>query len=875
MRLLVLRYVGCHLAFLLSSALAQDSAKPIVEGPEGRRAYDDLATYYKTGTQPPFGQALTALSSDSETERKEAGGYLLALFAQSFADETNRRAEWHRLPFWGGGAESPAREFRKRLAEKFGATAQGAEALQAAQWLLENEQLAENQVSGMWVLRRTETPESTEILGRLLQQPHPNPEVLAGAIKEVAKRGLSQLSDDIYGLRNHYHVAVRAAAREAIPTLNHQKRVTAFEPEQAFTPWLDSQLRNIAAMVLTEIPSDAKWTHFRYTEPTRGPDDEPTTRHFGAWLLREDENRYFILNHFASEGELLKKHTTASEGSLAGEGKALLSIREEDSRDALDSLSTYGGLTGQFEPSFISVPELLVSAWSYVRGDKKTVAAILFPRMEQMADDRWLTWTARDLLAHPYHQKMLEAFSHDRDYQRAMTLARHLSKPLFDDYEYQDRAKELASQLEKRQEDFGTFVLPTPREWQRMQKKVSRREQISYLAGRLRLLNCIQWGQPGGVSYGDPQYSKPNSELGAKSEKELKKKEVINPYSELRQMKISVAELPALVPFIADRNYMPTFSYWRNFHPSRTLHQVNWAVASIVNDIAKRNLANLEGYEALDAEGQKRHIQAILAWCKENAGKTDEQLILATMHTSSEWREFGKAAAEAVHERYKSALSVLVERAVDFPEKKDDVAKLAFGLNAEAAVPAARKWLEDESEAVRFWASLILLRHGDRDKLEGLGDLKAILDEDNGSEWHPRAVETLLATGHEEAMAMATGILYKNGFNLDWSGDPILRRLFLAGRKKCLDYLLSGLSSDGTDEHGRSEADAIAGIVAQWRTDKYEYGADLPAEQKAAKRSELKKWLTEQFGRITKGKTPRMNTTLDEMVFPEWQIDAP
>ena len=73
-------------------------------------------------------------------------------------------------------------------------------------------------------------------------------------------------------------------------------------------------------------------------------------------------------------------------------------------------------------------------------------------------------------------------------------------RPLFDGYEYQERAKALAEQLPKRQDDFKTLVLPTPAEWEKLKTTLDRPQQVRYMADRLRLLNCFQWGQPGGVN---------------------------------------------------------------------------------------------------------------------------------------------------------------------------------------------------------------------------------------------------------------------------------------------------------------------------------------------------------------------------------------
>src|SRR5262249_30871788 len=145
-----------------------------------------------------------------------------------------------------------------------------------------------------------------------------------------------------------------------------------------------------------------------------------------------------------------------------------------------------------------------------------------------------------------------------------------------------------------------------------------------------------------------------------------KGKEVINPYRELGEMKLTVADLPALVPYLADENYLLAFSYWRDFHPNRTLHQVNWAVAELVNDAAARDLADLNTFSGLDEEGRKKHLEKILTWCKANAGKTRDDLLLDAARTAEGWREFAGAAGELVAARKAEVLPVLLARAKDF-----------------------------------------------------------------------------------------------------------------------------------------------------------------------------------------------------------------
>ena len=609
------------------SVVASDAPKQAADGAEGKRAFDDLTAFYAdTKKEPPYKPALTDLASTDAAKSKAASAYITALFKQLYADESNGRSPVKRSPFFGGGGtSSDARDFRAKLAAAFSKDAQGDGALDAALWLIDSEKDPRNQPAGMDALKRVKGPKSVEIFRKLLQQPHPNASVAKSVIEEVAARGLKELAPEITKLCVHFRTSVREAARDAAPKLGIAK-IPDYKPEAAFSPWLEQELKNIAGMVVVEIPKDAKWMHFALSGNKGGKGEGE----FSGYVLDEKDGTYHVVDYFGTERFLSKNATatgktetgvTATPRTLAEEAKALLEVRAAS--NDLSSLSRMGMATAQFEPKFVSVPEALVAAWCFTHGDKASAAALLFPRIDATADDRWVGWVTRDLLGHQYFQKMLVAFSHARDFPATLALAKHLSKPVFDDYNYQERTKLLAEQLAKREDDFKKFALPEPAKWEELKKTLKRDEQIKFLAEHMRLLNCIQMGQPGDVNYADPQTAQPFSRgQGMVGQGTA----VINPYNELTNMKLEVADMAILAPFLADENFIPTFSYWREFHSKRTLHQVNWVISTVLNEAAKRDLSEIGIYSNLDAEGKKKHIDKILDWCKTNAGKTRDQL---------------------------------------------------------------------------------------------------------------------------------------------------------------------------------------------------------------------------------------------------------
>ena len=866
-----MKATGLPFAILVPTAWAfcGEALEPESAGPTGQRAFDELGAYYRDAKRKPSHDwALGDLASKDAAARQRAGAYLLALFRQSAADEHNGRSPWQQTPFWGEVYRSDAREFRKELAAAFGKEAQGAEALDAALWLIDEEQTAELQAQGIKALRRIRVPQSAELFKKILAEPHPNVAVTTGAIEEAGQRGLKGLALEVLRLCSHYRTSIREAARAAAPRLGIVK-LPDFNPEEAFTPDLDKALKSVAEMVLTPIPRDAKWVRFTYKTRDRRVQGKPEEQTFSAWLLAEEKGEYRVLDHFAAEWSLPKPDTTLAPRTLFEEVQALRDLR---SKDRL-ALSREGPATGQFDPEYLSLPEALIAAWSYARGDRKTAAFVLFPRLDAMERDDWLVGVVAGYLAQHYFQLLLDAFSYDRDYEAAIEYATHLSKPFFDGFRYRAEAQELGAQLAKRSDDFKTLTLPKPGDWEALKKTIPRPKQIEYLAQRLRLLNCHQLSQPGDVHYAEPQFAEPRGQGPAP-----KQTPVINPYTELGKMGLEPADLSALVPFLADESFMPMYSYWRRFHPSRTLHRVNWAVARIVSSVAMRDLPDLKTYNTLDEVGKKKHIEAILAWCKANAGRTRTDLALELMAKTQKWNEFAYGADVAVRARAEEALGLLVRRMADFPKNRDDIAEFCFIANSPKAVPEARTWAKDKEDGVRFWAALILLRRGDKAKLEGLPELKSVLERDEEVFWYPRAFEDLMATGREEAIKVACSVVDRKKLSAyRYEASPLLQRLFLAGRQESLDYLLKELSN--SEAVGALErADYAAQIVVPWRTDGLRYDSWGPPAERVKEREVLKTWLRRTFEQVKAGQKPdgmrAQPLPLVQPRRPQWRVDA-
>lgn len=866
-------------ALLVATASAQDAPAPApASAPDAniaKRAADDLAAFYSdANTVSPCEKAIAQLKDKDEAARTAAGKYLADLLAQAYADQASGRAPSKSLPYWGGGVENSAEELRKQIAQKLADAGGGDAGLDAAQWLIEKDDDLDNQANGFKYVAATKTPAADAIVRGLLSPPHHNAEVLIGAIKEAAARKLP-VAGEITKLCGWYRKAVRDAARDAAAKLG-VKKIPAFDPEAAFTPWLDKEMKDIAAMIYPPIPKEAKWT--RYI-PVKDGKAHPEAA-ISGFPMETKDGVVTLLGYYGYTYSGRVKALKQTPRAMADDAAIFAKVRATpvnslDSMNARqDVLSVRGALTAQFEPAYVSVPEALLAAWSYARGDKKLAAQIIFPRIDESPDDGEFASAVRELIGKIYNQEMLDAFCAARDYDEAIRVAKHISEPEFDGYFYQGVAKALAAQLQKRSADFKTFTLPAPDDWAKQKATMSREEQIKFLADRLRLLNCAQTMQPGDVNYSDKQTALPLAS------QDKAQHEVINPFNELRAMKMTPAEIAVLAPYLLDDDYMPTYSYWRDFHPVRHLHIVFWVVTDLIDDDAGSNIADLDS-SARTPQGRQQAVDKVLAWCKANASKSLETRLLDTLTTTKDWNEFARVAGQAVREKIPAAAPVMQKRLPDFDAShREDMLEICYALNSPDAVPIARDWLaahpapaagagDDADETVRFWSAMLVLRASKPEAPEGLDVLKAILAGKNAAQWYPHAFELLMALKTPEAADIAAGALKAVGRSDDFFTAEITKDLFLAGRKEALDFMLAWLDDNG--EAGTSwtqnsageqvsvklvNGDNAAMVIAQWRTDKYSYDITTPAQQRKAGREKLKPWLKDQFALVLAGKQP-------------------
>jgi hypothetical protein len=607
----VMRVVAWIAVLVMVLARGACGAQPAMEGAEGRKAFEDLAARY-AGRGRIDSQAMWKQLAASDPEvRASAGRYLLALCRQTWEDEvTGRTTLDPRPPGFGARPESEAREIREYLAEFLPEHA-AVEMLPAIEWLLKNDIVAKTRLKAMEALCKIRSAEADRIVLELVTKPYPLGGVVAQALVEVEKRDLRAAAGALPALAVHFRGDVRQTAR-ALAEKWGVAGLPEFKAEEAVAPF-DGVLRETAAMVYPAIPPDASFVQFKETHHPRrqGPD---WVEEGWAWVLSEDVEGYRLMNQFGSVRSAPRALTALTPATLAQWAEWLLKLRTDehknrDAEEAVRGLSPSGMLSGQFEPEALRLPEVLAAAWAYERGDRATAAAVMLPRLEALADERWYREIARDMLGHQYDEEMLEAFVDERDYEKALGYAKHLTTSPFVDFEYQGRAEKLLRELPERMKtDFVSLTLPSPAEWKRIRGGMSRAKQVRYLSDRLRLLNVRQPGWPAEMDYNQPQRSVALGEGGYPYVDYGRGEARINPYNELLAMRLEPADLQTLLPYVSDEDFILGFHFWRPWSPTWHLIQVNELVEKLANEAAGRRFVKLYDYYQLPEDKRAEYV---------------------------------------------------------------------------------------------------------------------------------------------------------------------------------------------------------------------------------------------------------------------------
>jgi hypothetical protein len=276
-------------------------------------------------------------------------------------------------------------------------------------------------------------------------------------------------------------------------------------------------------------------------------------------------------------------------------------------------------------------------------------------------------------------------------------------------------AIELAAQIPLRGDDFKTLKLPDAKEWAALQKTRTRTQQIAYLRDRLRILNCFQEGQPGGVDLRREQYAEACGLSDDAAWGQNKgKTELINPLVELDKLKLTIDDVPALTPGLKSDWFILAVGFWRDFNEERHILHTRPLLCELIDKLAGRDICREEELE--DPAKQAASIDAIDQYAISHHGMSEADLLLSTLENGigdhSSWFDMRLKAwrLRELHERRAAPIMLkYLERSADDEYEVEEILQSARECDASALKAIAPHYLNHKRLAVRMQAALSLL----------------------------------------------------------------------------------------------------------------------------------------------------------------------
>jgi len=376
--------------------------------------------------------------------------------------------------------------------------------------------------------------------------------------------------------------------------------------------------------------------------------DDASERFWPGWLLAETEADYTMFTLYGRRmiipkkgvndeflpravpmitGVVVSERTPGGAEAIVARFEKLRAEKYYHGQLAWDSAMT------QFTGAGCTLPEMYLGCWLQSIGRHDLAARVILPAIDCLYADEHLVDAIRAEMGRVHGQHMLAAFMGDRDYKTALRLARLIGEH-YPKTAYSKHAAALAEQLPRRMDDFVTFKLPLPDAWKKIRAGLDRAAAIRYLCERFRLMDSDDKD----VHYAEP----PGMTIHAAYGLGRGKTEVINPLAELlggdvwdgedfrehEGMKPTLADVPVIAPFLRDDWLVLTLSYWRDFHPGRTLVHTREVHAAAINEIAGWRLVDGEKLNRMDGAGRRREVERVVAWSKKHAGKPEAERLL-------------------------------------------------------------------------------------------------------------------------------------------------------------------------------------------------------------------------------------------------------
>ena len=812
-------------AFAAAAGVAEAQSGLIEDSPEGRKIYQLLGELYDGQRDRSFLWELTDdLDANSADVRASARKSLLLLLRQSRADDRRGRSPGvHPIPHF----RKPAIGFELRI--HIAVSTRGGESPAICRWLLFEEPAWEINHAAYSELIDFPEVGGSSLLEELVATPHPSFWILEGAIAALEEADPETLTPHAQRLLFHPSPSVRAAVRSHLadrglsPPTNEDPARIAEELHQ---------VREVLRRATWQrIPPTREWIEAEPIEVGIFPE----LQLLSGWRIAERPGEVQVASLLGEtrwvETDRLRKRIRLEDdpGVFAEAVQQVIEIRrrsiESEDDDEQRRLAALVGTHIWVMPVRwrLSIAELQLAAWADELEDFDSLAQLIFPELEDSLDLRGVTGAIRGRLGALREEQMIRAFVDDRDLERTAEIAKHLRDGGFGAAIDRERAVQLATVLDRRSSDFKEFRLPSAEEWKSISARQSRRERVEYLAARLRLLNMVQEGQPGGGEYLDPQWT-----VRLRDSVDLDPRvtdhpwSVMNPFRELRRLDLRGAEVEWLFPWLESEEFILAYDYYRFGGGIRSLHRVRQVIAVLIHDAVDGNWKTFPKTSELSTPGGRADLVArIRERIEADPEISLSQRTLAIVAESDQKYEVSTAIEELLSiDRADDALDTLLRRDA-IPIPLDQVFLLIWLLDREDLTARVESFLPGLSPLFRVLANAFLLFHGTEESreahrvqfLEDLASSYGLLLADHTIDLCLARKEDALIDAIEVRLAQVQAVDHLCGLHT-------AKRLFGRSSGVARDYFLEALRKPHPprprEGSGNSQSELIGFFLSEW-----------------------------------------------------------
>jgi len=608
-------------------------------------------------------------------------------------------------------------------------------ALPAIRWTLFDETDRSIQDDGMSALSDVYSPAADSLIRELLVRGHSNGIVVEDALGLAHRRHVPVPAEALAPYLRSYRLVTASWAREVNNDLGYAKP-PPFNPEMALhaSP-IETLIPHLDSLFVPPLDPTA-----RFVMVTRDFGRTASRDTIRGWVLSEDSTMINVLTLHGTVERIPHSQIFMGEGDSTVDVRpavTTLGIEEEASRLLRLRAFADSNLVVGVDKNWLPRDQPLNKSIDYIslgyalhKAHRDSLAAqFLVPAFAPLHEEYELLDVVGTAMAQVHWDRMRVAFAGERDYTASLEEA-HLILSRYLKWGFVAEAKELSRQLPLRTEDFKSFRLPTPKEWDEMKPAMTRQDQIKYLCERLRLLGqnpyIDQYAEAPGLNLdmlcpwwpaGGTAVLNPFLELRGPEKLELRKTadgKILGaknrgrnwPGPSENNLRLSISDIPTLAPYLMGSWYMGDAS----------LTDTRDLVAEIINSLVPHDLCRISEFKRLNKAGQEKEVARIVRWAKHNANRSPHEQVLAALEDSRSFSDVEPMFDYLVENRVQESLPKLLSfmRPGFGWVPRDFVLAGCRTIDAEESVPEARRYLNDPEPPVRFTAGLIVYESGDR-----------------------------------------------------------------------------------------------------------------------------------------------------------------